>query len=103
MLSIPANQEVGLEKITRSKLHSGINADFYLHEHNTIVEVHGIQHYQVQSFGADDATAKMNYSKQLYRDDRLREICTANNIKLIEIPYDMTHVAIMSLFASEIL
>jgi hypothetical protein len=87
---------VGLEKLTKSKIHAGIRLDFYLPDHNVGIEVHGIQHYKVQSFGADSVSAKMNYNRQLFRDDKLRSICDRFEVKLIEIPYDMSFLDILN-------
>ena len=66
---LKAEQEKDLGRITGTKLHSGISVDFYLPDNNAIIEVHGIQHYKVSGFGADEAAAKMAYTRQQYRDD----------------------------------
>ena len=84
MLSLKAEQEVDLGKIT-NKLNSGIKLDFYLPDNKIAIEVHGIQHYQPQSFGADSVSSLMSYNRQLFRDDKLRNVCNIFNIKNLSI------------------
>lgn len=58
--------------------------DFYLPDFNTIIEYHGKQHYEkYEIFHKTD----MDFQDQQDRDQRLRQYCKENNIKLIEIPY----------------
>lgn len=50
-----------------------------------IIEYNGEQHYKpVQKFGGQET-----FEKQIFRDNLLREYCSINNIKLIEIKFDM--------------
>lgn len=98
MLFNQIKQEVDLSKVTKSKAHSGIFLDFYIPEYNLAVEVHGIQHYKPSSFGRDSVDTMVSYVKQLNRDDKLRNICLAKNIKLIEIPFDMEYNQILIKF-----
>lgn len=57
--------------------------DFYLPDHNTFIEFHGIQHYQpVEFFGGTSA-----FDRQKIRDDIKREIVKAWKGKLIIIKY----------------
>ena len=62
--------------------------DFYLIEHNMVIEFDGMQHYVATTFGhCDDATAeeKLTYTQ---RHDKIKdEFCNANGIKIIRIPY----------------
>lgn len=57
--------------------------DFFLSEHNVIIEYHGEQHYKkVEIWQSDE-----DFQIQQDRDHRLREYCKQNKIRLIEIPY----------------
>lgn len=57
--------------------------DFYLPEHNILIEFDGAQHYKpVDYFGGQDAFEKV----QLH-DSIKTKYCLDNNIKLIRIPY----------------
>jgi very-short-patch-repair endonuclease len=76
-------------------LHKGIVVDYYIPEYNLVVEVHGIQHYQPSSFGRDKVDTLMSYNRQLDRDDKLRNICHSNGLRLIEIPYNATYEDIL--------
>ncbi len=97
MLFNSHKKEVPLEKLTRNKIHSGIVVDFYIESINTAIEVHGIQHYEPSSFGKDNVDTMLSYAKQLDRDSKLRNICSTYNIKLLEIPYDMSYASILIL------
>lgn len=57
--------------------------DFFLPNHNTIIEYNGQQHYCVTGFGDKDLKLKQTQE----RDNSLREHCKAHGIKLVEIPY----------------
>jgi len=59
--------------------------DFNLND--IFIEYHGIQHYEpVEYFGG-----KKSFIKQIKRDYLLREYCSENKIKLIEIPHWFTN------------
>jgi hypothetical protein len=77
-------------------MHGGICVDFYLPSLNTIIEVNGIQHYQPSSFGRDSVDTVLHYTKQLNRDDKLRNVCSLNGIKLVEIPYTFGYNQILT-------
>lgn len=67
---------------------SHLKVDFFLPEHNTIIEFNGAQHYRsIEYFGGVEA-----FKKQLIRDDQLRNYCKNNEINLLEIPYDENNV-----------
>ena len=51
------------------------------------IEYNGGQHYfPIKWFGGESA-----FIKQQKRDNDLRDYCTMNNIRLIEIPYWLSH------------
>lgn len=57
--------------------------DFYLPKQNIIIECQGQQHYfPVEIFGG-----KEQFKKQAKYDQKKKDYCKSNNIKLIEIPY----------------
>lgn len=59
--------------------------DFYLPEYNVFIEYNGIQHYTpVKHFGG-----KIQFEKQRLRDNAIRKYCSIENIKLIEIPWNI--------------
>lgn len=62
-----------------------IRVDFYLPNHNTIVEFNGIQHYEYIPFfhRGEDA-----FVMQVERDNRLIDYCKDNEINLIVIKYN---------------
>lgn len=59
-------------------------ADFYLPDHNTIIEFNGKQHYEYSKFYH---RTEEDFVNQQDRDQRLRVYCKKNKIRLIEIPY----------------
>lgn len=66
---------------------SGVIIDFVIEYNNSVVwiEYNGIQHYRadINFYGR----SKEEFEIQLNRDRQIREYCSKNNIKLIEIPY----------------
>lgn len=58
--------------------------DFYLPNHNIIIEYNGEQHYRRCNHWH---RTEDEFRDQLCRDKRLREYCKTNKIRLIEIPY----------------
>lgn len=58
--------------------------DFYLPDLNIAIEFNGIQHYiPIEHFGGE-----LRFDQQKKRDSYVRKYCT-NNIKLIEVPYQI--------------
>ena len=61
-------------------------ADFYIRESNVIIEYNGVQHYRPVLFGNSNvSSAKLNFKRQKLRDKQLREYCSKNSIRVIEI------------------
>ena len=70
--------------------------DFYLPDYNIFVEYNGRQHYiPIEYFGG-----KLNFERYLKRDNYVRDYCKDNNIKLIEIKYDMKDAEIKNLIGN---
>jgi len=59
-----------------------LKVDFYLPQHNTIIEYNGAQHYNSGWFFDENG-----FQKQIERDIALRNYCKNHHINLIEIPY----------------
>lgn len=60
--------------------------DFYLPDYNLFIEYNGKQHYvPIEYFGGE-----IQFNKQQTRDEELREYCRLNNIKLLELKYDLS-------------
>lgn len=75
----------------RTDIDKNINAsgytyiDFYLPDLGIAIEYNGIQHYiPIEHFGGE-----LRFSQQKRRDSYIRKYCINNNIKLIEIPYQI--------------
>lgn len=77
---------INCERIRIDLPNQKIFPDFYLPQHNVIIEYNGIQHYQPTCFGNGpiyDTT--IVFQKQQKRDKTLRVYCLENNITLLEI------------------
>lgn len=62
--------------------------DFYLPDYNLAIEYNGKQHYTpVKYFGGE-----LRYEKQLERDNYIKKYCKSENIKLLEIRYDVHNI-----------
>jgi very-short-patch-repair endonuclease len=62
------------------------HVDFYLPDHNIIIEYNGKQHYEPVRFNSmSQVQAQINFNNQQNRDNYIRLFCQSNNIKLIEI------------------
>ena len=60
--------------------------DFYLPDYNLFIEYNGKQHYiPIEYFGGE-----LQFNKQQIRDEELREYCKLNNIKLLELKYNLS-------------
>jgi hypothetical protein len=87
LLSDNVKSHVDLSKITKNKEHFGIIVDYWLPDILTVVEIHGIQHYQPSGFGSREDETLNKFNRQINRDSKLRDICYINNINLIEVSY----------------
>lgn len=62
---------------------SPLRFDFYLPNHNTVIEYHGRQHYEpVEYFGGHET-----FKEQITRDNIKSKYCDRNNIRLVVIPF----------------
>lgn len=64
--------------------------DFYLHEHNTVIEFDGSQHF---TYTPCFHNTKSDFISQVSRDRQKNNYCRVNNLKLIRIPfYDKSRI-----------
>lgn len=61
--------------------------DFYLTDYNACIEVDGIQHFEVVTFGASLEKAIENFKRTQENDKIKNEYCKDKNIPLLRIPY----------------
>ena len=67
--------------------------DFYLPEHNILIEYDGKQHYEPVNFGGCSNEQAQKTHLQLIHNDKLKnEYCIQNNIQLIRIPHTIKNV-----------
>jgi len=85
-LGIKANQEVLVSSLFDS--YSGKERyDWVIPSLFLIIECHGKQHYEVQTFGDSVENAIMNFQEQKIRDSKKKEIALLNGWTFIEVPY----------------
>jgi hypothetical protein len=73
-----------------------LKCDFYLPNHNSIIEFNGSQHYiPVERFGGEEGLIRTQNS-----DDLKRKFCFENEIKLLEIKYNEDVYDCLNLFLS---
>ena len=63
--------------------------DWYIDEYNIIIELHGIQHYKIQSFGSKDSywNQKKNFHNIKYRDNRKKTALLDAGYSFLELSY----------------
>ena len=63
--------------------------DWYIDELNTVLELHGVQHYKMQSFGSKDSYANQvkAFNNIKYRDNRKKYALINAGYTYIEISY----------------
>lgn len=67
---------------------TALRFDFYLRDHNTVIEYDGQQHYEPVLFYTDDIEeAQKRLEKNQKRDKIKDDYCKNRNIKMIRIPY----------------
>lgn len=71
--------------------------DFYLPEHNIVIETHGMQHYSSSfNFGSNKKEKELNFKEQQRVDSIKKSYCEKNNLKIVEIDCrisDPSHIA----------
>jgi len=72
--------------------------DFYSEKHNLAIEWHGEQHYfPVEKYGG-----VITFELNQIRDEQKRILCDRNNIKLIELKYDIKDIEILEIIKKAI-
>lgn len=80
--------EMILEEVSLPVYHESnriLYADFLLPKRNIMIEVHGEQHYNFNSFFYKN---KFEFAKAKMRDKLKKEWCELNNIRYIELAYN---------------
>ena len=97
------NEKRILEYLIEKYEHENIEPQFYIFANDRkyyidfeingiLIEYHGKQHYEPVRFGGrSEEKTKEAFIKQVKRDYEVREYCREHNIRLIEIPYWLSH------------
>jgi hypothetical protein len=82
-------QEVPLKDLVQTYPNRFDAVDWYIDELNTILELHGKQHYQMQSFGSKDSVFNQRkaFHNIKFRDNRKKTFLLNANYNYIEISY----------------
>ena len=82
-------QEVPVSDLVSTYPNNRDMVDWYIDEYAIIIELHGIQHYKMQSFGSSDSfwNQKKNYHNIKYRDNRKKTALISSGFSFIEISY----------------
>mgnify|MGYP003128900622 CR=1 FL=1 len=82
-------QEVPVKDLVNTYPNNLDAVDWYIDELNSIIELHGVQHYKIQSFGSTDSV--YNQRKNFYnirnRDNRKKHALLEAGFFYFEIPY----------------
>ena len=78
-------EEVSLAGSKTQIRRTTLRADFFIPNRNIIIEVHGEQHYQFNTFFFKN---KLSFYKAKMRDVEKKEWCELNQITLIEFNYN---------------
>ena len=82
-------QEVPVKDLVPSYPNYHDSLDWYIDSYNVVLELHGIQHYKMQSFGSSDSywNQRKNFYNIKYRDNRKKTALLDANYIYIELPY----------------
>ena len=82
-------QEVILSSLITSYPNNYDAVDWYIDEYNCIIELHGKQHYEMQTFGSKDSYINnfKAFNNIKYRDNRKKTFLIDNNYCYVEISY----------------
>lgn len=82
-------QEVPVKALVESYCNFLDAVDWYIDEFSLIIELHGKQHYEMQSFGSKDSVfnQKKNFYNIKYRDNRKKISLINAGYNFIEISY----------------
>lgn len=82
-------QEVPVSALVESYTNNFDAVDWYIDELNTVIELHGVQHYKMQSFGSKDSYINQvkAFNNIKYRDNRKKNALITAGFTYIEISY----------------
>lgn len=82
-------QEVSVSSLVESYPNNFDAVDWYIDELNLIIELHGVQHYKMQSFGSKDSYANQvkAFNNIKYRDNRKKHALLTAGYLFLEISY----------------
>lgn len=85
-------QEVNVNELIPEYPYKNHHYDWYIQELNTVIELHGRQHYQRTDFGSAGYDASLvNFKDMQKRDASKKEAAIENDIKYIEISYKLAN------------
>lgn len=83
-------QEVNVQDLVEGYPHSNHHFDWYIYEWNTVIELHGEQHYKATSFGKQTYEDKqIGFHRMQYRDNLKATSAQEVGINYIAIPYKL--------------
>ena len=82
-------QEVLVKDLIPSYAFPQDAVDWFIDEYNIVIEIHGIQHYKMQSFGSTDSywNQKKNFHNIKYRDNRKKTALLDCSYSFLELSY----------------
>lgn len=80
-------EEVACSKLFPDYPNNRDRYDIVLPDFKCVIELHGIQHFKLSTFGADAAKALIEFQSLKLRDAKKREIALLNGWTYLEIPY----------------
>lgn len=82
-------QEVLLSSLVDNYPNNYDAVDWYIDEFSCVIELHGVQHYKLQSFGSKDSVfnQKKNFNNIRFRDNRKKTALLSAGYSYIEISY----------------
>lgn len=82
-------QEVSVKDLVESYPNRYDAIDWFVDELNTVLELHGIQHYKMQSFGSQDSffNQKKAFNNIKYRDNRKKTFLSEAGYNYIALSY----------------
>lgn len=83
-------QEVSVADLVPSYPNRFDAIDWYIDELNLVIELHGVQHYKMQSFGSKDSYFNQvkAFNNIKFRDNRKKTMLVNANYLFLEIPYN---------------
>lgn len=81
-------QEINVRDLVPDYSYNNHHFDWYIEELNTVLELHGKQHYQVTNYGnIGYDTAVKEFYRQRYRDNAKQQAAISAGYSYCEVPY----------------